>query len=77
MQTVPRWIAGPLLGLAVWAAAAGLVGAQPIDVVPPQDRLVNDRAGMLSSTEVQQLEQKLRGYADTTSTQIEIGRAHV
>jgi len=54
----------------IWAAVAGLAGAQQIDVVPPQDRLVNDRAGMLSATEGQRLERKLRGYADTTSTQI-------
>ena len=70
MQTVRRWVASGLLGLVVWAAAAGLAGAQQIDVVPPQDRLVNDRAGMLSASQVQQLEQKLRRYADTTSTQI-------
>lgn len=50
--------------------AAGGAIAQQIDVVPPADRLVNDRANMLSGAEARQLEQKLRGYADSTSTQI-------
>lgn len=36
------------------------------------NRLVNDYAGVLSSTETTQLEYKLRGYEDSTSTQIAI-----
>lgn len=35
-------------------------------------RLVNDYTGTLSSTEVAQLEQKMRAYADSTSTQVSI-----
>lgn len=37
---------------------------------PNPPRLVNDFVGILSSTERQQLEQKLRAYNDSTSTQI-------
>lgn len=39
---------------------------------PNPPRLVNDFAGILSSSERQQLEQKLRAYNDSTSTQITI-----
>lgn len=70
MQQEQRWWIGGLLVLLAWGLGGGPAIAQQIEVVPPADRLVNDRAGMLSATEVRQLEQKLRGYADTTSTQI-------
>jgi uncharacterized protein len=69
MQMARRTWFGALL-LALWGLVGGGATAQQIDVVPPADRLVNDRANMLSGGEVRQLEQKLRGYADTTSTQI-------
>lgn len=59
-----------VLGLVI--LLVGSVYGQEIDVVPPSNRLVNDRAGMLSSGEERLLEQKLRGYADSTSTQIVI-----
>lgn len=39
---------------------------------PDPPRLVNDMAGMLSADEVQQLENKLVAYDDSTSTQITI-----
>ena len=45
----------------------------PQNAIPPRPtppRLVNDLAGMLRPDEVQRLEQKLRRYNDTTSTQI-------
>lgn len=42
----------------------------PEKTTPP--RIVNDFASMLSPQEQQQLEMKLRGYNDTTSTQIAI-----
>lgn len=48
------------------------VRAQRVDVIPPSGRWVTDRADMLSPSEEQMLEQKLAGYADTTSTQIVI-----
>ena len=61
----------------VWGLFALLLGlmadpaaAQQIDVIPKSDRLVTDRAEMLSGSEQRILEQKLRGYADSTSTQI-------
>ncbi len=42
----------------------------PIPDKPNPPRLVNDLVGILSSTERDQLEQKLRAYNDSTSTQI-------
>ena len=46
--------------------------AQDIPAKPSPQRLVNDYASILSSTERESLEQKLRGYADSTSTQLTI-----
>ena len=46
--------------------------AQDFPPVPNPPRLVNDFTGTLSSQEVQQLEQKLVAYNDSTSTQIAI-----
>lgn len=46
--------------------------AQDIPAKPNPPRLVNDFVMKLSPTELQSLEQKLRGYADSTSTQITI-----
>lgn len=46
--------------------------AQEADFPPKPDQLVNDYADLLNSQEEQDLEQKLRSYADTTSTQIAI-----
>lgn len=55
-----------LLFTAHWAVA------QDIPPAPNPPRLVNDFSGMLNSSEREILEQKLRGYADSTSTQIAI-----
>lgn len=49
-----------------------LVNAQNIPAKPSPQRLVNDYVNILSSTEQASLEQKLRGYADSTSTQLTI-----
>ena len=46
--------------------------AQDIPTKPNPPRLVNDFVMKLSSSELQTLEQKLRGYADSTSTQITV-----
>lgn len=46
--------------------------AQQIPAPPNPPRLVNDLAGVLSSSEVQQLEAHLLGYNDTTSNEIAI-----
>lgn len=46
--------------------------AQEIPAKPNPPRLVNDFVMKLSPTELQSLEQKLRGYADSTSTQITV-----
>jgi uncharacterized protein len=60
-------IALSLLLLVSFAASAQNIPARPN---PP--RLVNDFAGVLGSSEVQQLEQKLVAYDDSTSNQIVI-----
>ncbi|MES2517207.1 MAG: TPM domain-containing protein [Bacteroidota bacterium] len=49
-----------------------ILQAQDIPAKPNPPRLVNDFVMKLSPTELQSLEQKLRGYADSTSTQITI-----
>ncbi|MEJ8803758.1 TPM domain-containing protein [Pontibacter sp. H249] len=46
--------------------------AQNSDFPPKPNRLVNDYADMLSASEEQALEQKLKNYSDTTSTQIAV-----
>lgn len=46
--------------------------AQSNDFPPKPNRLVNDYADMLDEREEQALEQKLRNYSDTTSTQITV-----
>jgi uncharacterized protein len=50
--------------------------AQQYPERPSPPRLVNDMAGMLSSSEAQALEQKLVAYDDSTSTQITIVTLH-
>lgn len=42
------------------------------DIPSKPDGYVLDQAGLMQANEVQQLEQKLRGYADSTSTQFAI-----
>lgn len=44
--------------------------AQTVEVIPPSGQWVTDRGDMLSASEEQALTQKLRSYADTTSTQM-------
>jgi uncharacterized protein len=48
------------------------LNAQDIPAKPNPPRLVNDFVMKLSPTELSSLEQKLRGYADSTSTQITV-----
>jgi len=48
------------------------LNAQDIPAKPDPPRLVNDFAMKLSPSELQSLEQKLKGYSDTTSTQIAV-----
>ncbi|WP_184129947.1 YgcG family protein [Arcicella rosea] len=48
------------------------LNAQAIPEKPNPQRLVNDYVSILSSSERESLEQKLRGYADSTSTQLTI-----
>lgn len=69
------WLSVVLL---VWMIPAftGMTGsaarAQGVDVISPSGQWVTDRADLLSSVEEQALTQRLRFYADTTSTQIVI-----
>lgn len=51
-----------LLSLSMWGQ----------DIPAKPDGYVLDQAGLLQANEAQQLEQKLRGYADSTSTQFAI-----
>lgn len=44
--------------------------AQTVNVIPPSSQWVTDTAGMLTQAERQALSERLRRYADTTSTQI-------
>lgn len=46
--------------------------AQDFPPAPNPPRLVNDFTGTLSASEVEQLEQKLLAYSDSTSTQVSI-----
>lgn len=56
--------------LATWVLSAGHAQDLPKPMSPP--RLVNDFAGVLSEQENSMLEQKLRAYHDSTSTQIAV-----
>lgn len=58
-----------LLVLAGMLGAASLVSAQPA-VIAPTGQWVTDRADILSASEEGALTAKVRGYADSTSTQI-------
>ncbi len=49
-----------------------IVAAKEVPPAPNPPRLVSDFAGILSSGEVQMLEQKLTAYDDSTSTQIAV-----
>lgn len=49
-----------------------ILKAQDIPAKPNPPRLVNDFVMKLNPNELQSLEQKLRGYADSTSTQITV-----
>lgn len=55
---------------AVWAQVSSADSVIPARPNPP--RLVNDFVGILSSSERERLEQKLRTYNDSTSTQITV-----
>lgn len=68
LRTSLRWV---LTGLLLLGLYAGL-RAQDVPPRPNPPRLVNDLAGMLSAGERETLEQKLRGYADSTSTQVTV-----
>ncbi len=52
--------------------AAAFVRAQDFPAKPNPPRLVNDFAGALNGTEIDALEQKLRVYNDSTSSQITV-----
>lgn len=65
-----RWVL-PVIGLLFWAAAALAQGDSDLFPAKPDPAVfVHDYAGWLSGSERDALEQKLRRYADTTSTQI-------
>ncbi len=59
-----------IFSVSVWAQDTATDAVIPDKPNPP--RLVNDFVGILSSSERTQLEQKLRAYNDSTSTQITI-----
>ncbi len=71
-RRICRFGLGLLIGALLMLIDLPPAAAQQVDVIPKSDRLVNDRAGMLSSSEQRMLEQKLRAYADSTSTQVVI-----
>ncbi len=52
------------------AGVVAPVQAQRVDVIPSSGEWVTDRAGLLSAAERQTLAERLRAYAETTSTQI-------
>lgn len=58
--------------LLIFLFSGSLALAQDFPPLPNPPRLVNDFTGTLSAQEVQQLEQKLVAYNDSTSTQIAI-----
>ena len=59
-----------IFSIALWLIMPISAQELPEPMSPP--RLVNDFAGMLSEGQKTQLEQKLRGYYDSTSTQVYI-----
>lgn len=60
------------LGVLIIMTATGIVYPQDIPDKPNPPRLVNDFAGLLSSQEINTLEQKLVAFNDSTSTQIAV-----
>lgn len=65
-------INGWLVGLWLVCAVVPGIQAQQVRVIPPSGKWVTDQADVLSSAEEQALTQRLRFYADSTSTQIVI-----
>lgn len=63
------WLIGCLFGVLLVAGSPFLL-AQDIPPKPNPPRLVNDFVGILSNGEQNALEQKLRSYNDSTSSQI-------
>ncbi len=63
---------GFLIILALWIIAVVALEAQTLLPRPEPPRLVNDLAGVLSSGEVQALENKLVAFNDSTSNQIAV-----
>lgn len=68
MQTIKSSVKLYIAAL-LWLTSLTLV-AQDIPVRPDPPRLVNDFAGLLTSTQAEALEYKLRYFNDTTSNQI-------
>ena len=67
--SVGLWLLGTLLSLTLQAQT---IPDDSLPARPSPPRLVNDLVGMLSPGEVQQLEQKLVAYNDSTSSQLAI-----
>lgn len=67
-----RYISFFTLLLVVLVLSSGPVYSQDIPDRPVPPRLVNDFAGMLTTSEANRLEQKLDAFNDSTSTQIAI-----
>jgi len=63
---------GFLMLALLWLVAAFVLQAQTLIPRPEPPRLVNDLAGVLSSSEVQALEDKLVAFNDSTSNQIAV-----
>lgn len=66
-----RWLR-PLLLVLLLGVAHSWALAQDVPPRPSPPRLVNDLAGLMQPNQVQQLEQKLVAYNDSTSSQIAI-----
>ena len=66
----PSAIKPVLFLILFFQAVSGM--AQDFPPAPNPPRLVNDFTGTLSASEVEQLEQKLLAYSDSTSTQVSI-----
>lgn len=72
---VPAWFHATRILLFAFLLIIGSIGsaaAQTYPAIPNPPRLVNDFAGMLSGNELQQLENRLVAYDDSTSTQIAV-----